>query len=241
MKKTVNIMDYCDKLLAADLFAGVILEEDFDAGCDYTWSAANDDWAEKFRAELNGYISAGCCAERAADYRKALAILDEMEQAVQQVAEQTQTSAPEAVKCVDLYTATFEDGKLMTGTLNQLYAAQNNRRITIKPVVWLWCSDNGLYMVDYILEGAGWTLGVFDTLADAEKAVAAFNAQPAADIAAMLTADALKRFTCDVECKALGNDGKQYDAVWCPDCGQIYYTIPAKVKVLGYIPQYKEG
>ena len=90
------------------------------------------------------------------------------------------------------------------------------------------------------LEGAGWTLGVFDTLADAEKAVAAFNAQPAADVAAMLTETALKRFTCEVECKALGDDGKQYDAVWCPDCGQIYYTIPAKVKVLGYIPQYKE-
>ena len=156
-------------------------------------------------------------------------------------AEQTQTNAPEAVKCSDLYTATFEDGTLMTGTLNQLYAAQNNRRMAIKPVVWLWCSDSGLYMVDYILEGAGWTLGVFDTLADAEKAVAAFNAQPAADIAAMLTETALKRFICEVECKALGDDGRQYDAVWCPDFGRIYYTIPAKVKVLGYIPQYKEA
>lgn len=155
-------------------------------------------------------------------------------------AEQTQTGTSEAVKCVDLYTATFDDGTLMTGTLDQLYTAQNNRRMTIKPVVWLWCSESGMYMVDYILEGAGWTLGVFDTLADAEKAVAAFNAQPAADVAAMLTETALKRFTCEVECKALGDDGKQYDAVWCPDCGQIYYTIPAKVKVLGYIPQYKE-
>ena len=81
MKKTVNIMDYRDKLFAADLFAGIVLEEDLDPGCDYTWSAAGDDWADKFRAELNGYISAGCCAERATDYRKALAILDEMEQA----------------------------------------------------------------------------------------------------------------------------------------------------------------
>lgn len=81
MKQTVNIMDYCDKLFSADLFAGVVLEEDFDTGCDYTWSAAGDNWADKFRAELNGYITAGCCAERAADYRKALTILDEMEQA----------------------------------------------------------------------------------------------------------------------------------------------------------------
>lgn len=81
MKKTVDIMDYCNKLFAADLFASIVLEEDFDTGCDYTWSAAGDDWADKFRAELNGYVSAGCCAERAADYRKALAILDEMEQA----------------------------------------------------------------------------------------------------------------------------------------------------------------
>lgn len=145
-----------------------------------------------------------------------------------------------AYKCSDLYTAAFEDGTLMTGTLDQLYAAQNNRKMTIKPVVWLWCSGSGLYMVDYILEGAGWVLGVFDTLADAEKAVAAFNAQPAADIAAMLTETDLKRFTCEVECKALGDDGKQYNAVWYPDYGKIYYTIPAKVKVLGYIPQYKE-
>lgn len=116
-------------------------------------------------------------------------------------------------KCSDLYTATFEDGTLMTGTLDQLYTAQNNRKMAIKPVVWLWCSDSGLYMVDYILEGAGWTLGVFDTLADAEKAVAAFNAQPAADVAAMLTETSLKRFTCEVECKALGDDGRQYNAV----------------------------
>lgn len=53
MKKTVNIMDYCNKLFAADLFAGIVLEEDFDTGCNYTWSAAGDDWADKFRAELN--------------------------------------------------------------------------------------------------------------------------------------------------------------------------------------------
>lgn len=92
MKKTVNIMDYCDKLFAADLFAGVVLEEDFGMGCDYTWSAAGDDWADKFRAELNGYIAATKCSEeRREDYRKALAILDEMEQAAAE-----QSNAPAA-------------------------------------------------------------------------------------------------------------------------------------------------
>lgn len=85
MKKTVNIMEYRDKLFAADLFAGVVLEEDLDPGCDYTWSAAGDDWADKFREELNGYIAdPNCCEERKEDYRKALAILDEMEQAAEQ-------------------------------------------------------------------------------------------------------------------------------------------------------------
>lgn len=74
-----------------------------------------------------------------------------------------------------------------------------------------------------------------------ELNTAQVNTISAADIAAMLTETALKRFTCEVERKALGDDGKRYDAVWCPDYGQIYYTIPAKVKVLGYIPQYKEG
>ena len=58
-----------------------------------------------------------------------------------------------AYKCSDLYTATFEDGALMTGALNQLYAAQNNRKMTIKPVVWLWCSDSGLYMVEQHING----------------------------------------------------------------------------------------
>ena len=68
------------------------------------------------------------------------------------------------LKCADLFTASFADGSLITGTLEQIYEAQNNRRMTIKPVVWLWCSDSGSYMVDYILEGAGWTLGAFETL-----------------------------------------------------------------------------
>lgn len=90
MTKSVDIMDYRDRLFAADLFAGVVLEEDLDPDCDYTWSAAGEDWADKFRAELNGYIDdANCCEERKEDYRKALAILDEMEQAAAE-----QTNAP---------------------------------------------------------------------------------------------------------------------------------------------------
>lgn len=92
MKTNIDIMEYSKRLFAADLFAAIVLEEDFDPACDYTWSAAGEDWADEFRAELNGYISAGCCAERAADYRKALTILDEMEQAA---AEQPQTSTPD--------------------------------------------------------------------------------------------------------------------------------------------------
>lgn len=50
-----------------------------------------------------------------------------------------------------------------------------------------------------------------------------------------------KSYKCSNLYTATFEDGKQYDAFWCPDCGQIYYTLPAKVKVLGYIPQYKEG
>ncbi len=99
MKTNVDIMEYSKRLFAADLFAGVVLEEDFDTGCDYTWSAAGDDWADKFRAELNGYISAGCCAERAADYRKALAILDEMEQAAAE--QHNAPSAPDYTALAD--------------------------------------------------------------------------------------------------------------------------------------------
>lgn len=140
------------------------------------------------------------------------------------------------LKCADLFTASFADGSLMTGTLEQIYAAQNNRKMTIKPVVWLWCSDAGLYMVDYILEGAGWTLGVFDTLSDAETARSVFDAQPAADIARMLHAEAVKCFSCPMHLEALGSDGKRYQAEYSPESKTIYFTIPAKVKVLGYIP-----
>lgn len=139
-------------------------------------------------------------------------------------------------KCSDLYTATFEDGTLMTGTLDQLYTAQNNRKMTIKPVVWLWCSDSGLYIVDYILEGVGWTLGTFDTLRDAETARNVFDAQPAADIARILHAETVKCFSCPMSLEALGNDGKRYQAEYSPESKTIYFAIPANVKVLGYIP-----
>lgn len=92
MKKTVDIMGYRNRLFDADLFAGVVLEEDLDPDCDYTWSAAGDDWADKFRGEINGYIAdPNCCEERKEDYRKALAILDEMEQAAAE-----QSNAPAA-------------------------------------------------------------------------------------------------------------------------------------------------
>ena len=153
----VNITKYWERLWAEDLFAAIILEEDFDLDENGAPRLDCTNWEQDFRAELNGYIAAHkCCEERKEDYKCALSILDEMEQ---NAAEQDN----DLIKCADLFTASFADGSLMAGTLNQLYEAQNNRKMTIKPVVWLWCSDSGLYMIDYILEGAGWTLGVFDT------------------------------------------------------------------------------
>lgn len=168
---------------------------------------------------------------------------EDAEQSAQPAEEQTQTSTPDykKIKCCELFTASFSDGDLMVGTLSQLYAARNGRKMTIRPVIWLYKSTNGKYIIDYIMQGYEWNLGQFDTLAEAEKASAAFNAQPAPDVAAMLTEAALKRFSCKVECKALGDDGKQYDAVWCPDYKAIFFAIPSHIKILGYIPQNKEG
>ena len=143
---------------------------------------------------------------------------------------------PEPIKCADLYTASFTDGSLMTGTLEQIYAAQNGRRMTIKPVVWLYQSENGKYIIDYIMEGFGSPLGVFDALSDAETARNVFDAQPAADIARMLHAEAVKCFSCPMHLEALGSDGKRYQAEYSPENKMIYFTIPAKVNVLGYIP-----
>lgn len=230
----VNIAKYWERLWAEDLFAAIILEEDFDLDENGAPRVDCTNWEQDFRAELTGYIAAHKCGEeRKEDYKRALSILDEMEQ---DAAEQTQTSAPETVKCANLYTAAFEDGTLMTGTLDQLYAAQNNRRMTIKPVVWLWRNDGGRYMVDYILEGVGRTLGVFDVLSDAETARNVFNVQPAADIARMLHAETVKCFSCPMHLEALGSNGKRYPAEYDPKYKTIFFAIPAKVNVLGYIP-----
>lgn len=95
----VNITKYWERLWAEDLFAAIILEEDFDLDENGAPRVDCTSWEQDFRAELNGYISAGCRAERAADYRKALAILDEMEQ---DVAEQSNvTAAPDYTALAD--------------------------------------------------------------------------------------------------------------------------------------------
>jgi hypothetical protein len=139
-------------------------------------------------------------------------------------------------KCADIFTASFADGNLMTGTLEQIYAAQNGRAVTIRPAVWLYQSKSGEYLIDYIMEGFGSSLGVFDTLSDAETARNVFDAQPAADIARMLHAETVKCFSCPMHLEALGSDGKRYQAEYSPESKTIYFTIPAHVNVLGYIP-----
>lgn len=88
----VNITNYWERLWTEDLFTAIILEENFDLDENGAPRADCTNWEQDFRAELNSYISAGCCAERAADYSKAIAILDEMEQAA---AEQINAAAPD--------------------------------------------------------------------------------------------------------------------------------------------------
>lgn len=140
MKTNIDIMEYSKRLFAADNSAAVWLEEDFDPACDYTWSAAGDSWADEFRATLKEYIpqcedaakrfpkpdpdSEGAYywvdyAKRAADYKQALAILDEMEQAA---AEQPQTSTPD-------YTA-------LAATLTAELNARHDRSAWSKAVTW---------------------------------------------------------------------------------------------------------
>lgn len=88
----INITKYWERLLAEDLFAAIILEEDFDLDENGAPRVDCTNWEQDFRAELNGYITAPkCCEERREDYRKALAILDEMEQAAAE-----QSNAPTA-------------------------------------------------------------------------------------------------------------------------------------------------
>lgn len=90
----INITKYWERLWAEDLFAAIILEEDFDLDENGAPRVDCTNWEQDFRAELNGYITAPkCCEERREDYRKALTILDEMEQAA---AEQSNaTAAPD--------------------------------------------------------------------------------------------------------------------------------------------------
>lgn len=140
------------------------------------------------------------------------------------------------LKCADLFTASFADGSLMTGTLEQIYAAQNGRAVTIRPAVWLYQSKSGEYFIDYIMEGFGSSLGVFDTLSDAETARNVFDAQPAADIARMLHAETIKCFSCPMHLEALGSNGERYTAEYDPKYKTIFFAIPADVNILGYIP-----
>lgn len=87
----VNITKYWERLWTEDLFTAIILEEDFDLDENGAPRVDCASWEQDFRAELNGYIADHkCCDERKEDYRKALAILDEMEQAA---AEQSNTAA----------------------------------------------------------------------------------------------------------------------------------------------------
>lgn len=56
MKAKINIQDYSNRLFAVNNSAAIWLEEDFDPDCNYTWTAAGEDWADKFQAELEKYI-----------------------------------------------------------------------------------------------------------------------------------------------------------------------------------------
>lgn len=222
----IDITKYWERLWDEDLFAAIVLEEDFDLDENGLPRADCTNWEREHRAELTRLISkieaGNGTADRAADYKRALSILDEMES--------------ESIKCADLFTASFADGDLMTGTLEQIYAIQNGRAVTIRPVVWLYKSKNGLYMLDYIMQGFGSTLGAFGTLADAEEASKAFNAQPAADVARMLHAETVKCFSRPMRLEALCDDGKRYPAEYSPECKTIYFAIPANISILGYIP-----
>lgn len=99
MKPNITIDEYSRRLFAANLVAAVCLGEIYDPEHNHAWSAAGDDWANEFQKELFRIINNPKCGKlRRADYRKALAILDEMENG----------NSP---KCADLFTASFADGR----------------------------------------------------------------------------------------------------------------------------------
>lgn len=73
------------------------------------------------------------------------------------------------MKMSDFYTAEYSDGRtLYQVTLDEAYASQNGTKLTLKPSIWLW-GGNGTFFVDFVGNGIGCTLKIFDNYKDAEN------------------------------------------------------------------------
>lgn len=74
------------------------------------------------------------------------------------------------MKTYKLYNATYGDGERMTGTLDEIYAAQQGRKVEISPVIWAYKMQNGMVAVDFKTTSVSFTLGIFDGVLEAEGA-----------------------------------------------------------------------
>lgn len=79
------------------------------------------------------------------------------------------------MKAYKFYNAVYGDGERMTGTLDEIYAAQQGRKVEISPVIWAYKMKNGMVAVDFKTTSVSFTLGIFDGVLEAESACRALN------------------------------------------------------------------
>ena len=75
----------------------------------------------------------------------------------------------DVMKMCELFTGYYSDRRTAyEKPLEWIYAHQNGAKVEIHPCIWLWRTQTGLYLVDYVGDGIGCTCGSSYDLSEAE-------------------------------------------------------------------------
>nr|DAW22781.1 MAG TPA: hypothetical protein [Caudoviricetes sp.] len=129
----------------------------------------------------------------------------------------------------------------MTGTLDEIYAAQQGRKVEISPVIWAYKMQNDMVAVDFKTTSVSFTLGVFDGVLEAESACRVFEQVEADKLSSLTQVASICAADKDSSWLALGTDGRMYEAEYISGMGQlIVIHLPKNTRILGCISRNKE-
>ena len=129
----------------------------------------------------------------------------------------------------------------MTGTLDEIYAAQQGRKVEISPVIWAYKMKNGMVAVDFKTTSVSFTLGIFDGVLEAESACRVFEQVEADELSSLTQVASICAADKDSSWLALGTDGRMYEAEYISGMGQlIVIHLPKSTRILGCFPRNKE-